>query len=218
MSVQPVLLVAASGLAREVLSVLRTLVDHRVIGILDDDVALRGTAVDGVPVLGGLYAVKQHPDAALVVCAGSGQARSAIVARLSDWGVEDARYTRVIDSSVRIPSTCTVGVGSILLANTVLTADVAVGRHVVAMPHVVLTHDVAIEDYATLCAGVAVGGRVTVGSRAYIGMNASVRQGLRIGAGATLGMGSALLTDLPDGERWAGVPAKVLTNEGVAAR
>ena len=218
MAVQPVLLFAASGLAREVLSVLRTQVDHPVIGLLDDDAALHGTAFDGVPVLGGLDAVKQYPDARLVVCAGSGRARSAIVARLSDWGVEDTRYARAIDSSVRIPSTCTVGVGSILLANTVLTADVTVGRHVVAMPHVVLTHDVAVEDYATLCAGVTLGGGVTVGSRAYIGMNASVRQGLRIGAGATLGMGSALLTDLPDGERWAGVPARMLTNEGAVAR
>jgi sugar O-acyltransferase (sialic acid O-acetyltransferase NeuD family) len=217
MSVQPILLLAAGGLAREVLAVQLNRVDCRVVGFLDDDVALHGTAIDGVPVLGGLDVAKQHPEAGLLVCAGSGQARSAIVARLSDWGVDDARYARVIDPSIRIPSTCTVGVGSILLANTVLTADVTVGRHVVAMPHVVLTHDDAIEDYATLCAGVALGGGVTVGSCAYIGMNASVRQGLRIGVCATLGMGSALLTDLPDGERWAGVPARVLTNEGVAA-
>lgn len=217
-TVQPTLLLAASGLAREVLSVLRTRADCQVVGFLDDDVALRGTAIDGVPVLGSLDAVTQHPDARLVVCAGSGRARSAIVMRLSECGVGDARYARVIDPSVRIPASCTVGPGSILLANTVLTADVAVGAHVVAMPHVVLTHDDTVEDFATLCAGVALGGRVTVGARAYLGMNASVRQGLRVGEDATLGMGSALLTDLPDGERWAGVPARVLTNEGAVAR
>jgi sugar O-acyltransferase (sialic acid O-acetyltransferase NeuD family) len=217
-AVQPILLLAASGLAREVLSVLRTAVDRRVVGFLDDDVALHGTAIDGVPVLGGIDAVSEHPVANLVVCAGSGQARSAIVARLAECGVEETRYARVIDPDVRIPPSCTVGEGTIVLAGTVFTADVTIGRHVVAMPNVVLTHDDTVEDYATLCAGVALGGRVHVGRGAYLGMNASVRQGLRIGAEATLGMGAALLSDLPDGERWAGVPAKTLTNEGVTAR
>jgi len=109
-------------------------------------------------------------------------------------------------------------VGTILLAGTVLTADVTVGAHVVTMPHVVFTHDDTAEDFATLCAGVALGGRVSVGARAYLGMNASVRQGIRVGKDATLGMGSVLLTDLPDGECWAGVPAKQLTRTKASSR
>jgi sugar O-acyltransferase (sialic acid O-acetyltransferase NeuD family) len=213
---QPLILVAASGLAREVLSVLRTRVDRHVLGFLDDDAALQGTAVDGLPVLGALESVTEHPEAGLVVCAGSGKARSTIVQRLSDLGVDGGRYVRVIDPTVRVPASCAVGAGSILLAQTVLTADVQVGNHVVTMPHAVLTHDDAIGDYATVCAGVALGGNVTVGMRAYLGMNSSVRQGVRVGSDATLGMGSVLLTDLPDGEVWAGTPARALTKEGIA--
>ena len=89
-----------------------------------------------------------------------------------------------------------------------LTADVEVGEHVVLMPHVTLTHGCTVADFATLCAGVSLGGDVEVGEAAYLGMNASVREGVRIGADATVGMGSVVLDDVPAGETWVGVPAR----------
>lgn len=203
------LIVAAGGLAREVAAV----VDHsswELIGFLDDDPALSGTTVAGRPVLGAISAVTSFSRASVLVCAGSGQARRAIVGRLLDLGVTDDRYATVVSPDVRVPASCQVGVGSILLGGTVLTADVSVGRHVVAMPGVVLTHDNRIADYATLCARVALGGDVCIGRAAYLGMGALVRERLTVGADSVLGMGAVLLHDLPAGETWAGVPAEPL--------
>lgn len=213
-----ILLVAASGLAREAASACRRpgWAGGDVIGYVDDDPAKAGTVIDGLPVLGGVESVTQHPDALLVVCAGKGASRRAIVARLARLGVGPERYASVIDPSVHVPSTCSIGVGSILLSGTVLTADVQVGAHVVCMPRVVLTHDDVLGDFATLAAGAVLGGTVHVGEAAYIGMNASVREGRRVGAGSTLGMGSVLLTDQPAETIWAGVPARQLTNAGKA--
>jgi serine acetyltransferase len=37
-----------------------------------------------------------------------------------------------------------------------------------------------------------------------------VRENLTIGAGAVIGMGSVVLADVPDGQTWAGVPARKL--------
>lgn len=219
MSANPLVLLAAGGLAREVLSTLAASADRTVIGLLDDDVELHGTSVAGLPVLGGLATAADYPTAEFLTCAGRGAARSEIVNRLSRYGIGDGRYATVIDPSARVSANCTVGEGSILLANSVLTADVAVGRHVVTMPNVVLTHDDRIGDFATLCAGVVLGGGTSVGDRAYLGMNAAVRNGVRIGAGATIGMGSVVLSDVPYGECWVGVPARELTkdtNRGVA--
>jgi sugar O-acyltransferase (sialic acid O-acetyltransferase NeuD family) len=202
------LLIGASGLAREVASA----VPHgawRVIGLLDDDSALHGANVGGLDVLGGIESAAGR-DESLLVCVGDGSVRREIVDRLADLGVGDDRFATFVDETVRIPATVSVGVGSILLAGSVLTADLVLGRHVVLMPGVVLTHDDRVGDYVTIAAGVVVGGFVALGAESYLGMNASVRQRTTIGAGAVVGMGAAVLTDIPDGETWAGVPARRL--------
>lgn len=105
-----------------------------------------------------------------------------------------------------------VGPGAVVLAHVAATADVCIGAHVVVMPNAVLTHDCIAEDFVTICAGSTLGGNVVLREGAYLGMNASVRQRLEIGPWAVLGMGSVLLTDLPGGATWAGVPAAAITS------
>ncbi|MDN3482572.1 NeuD/PglB/VioB family sugar acetyltransferase [Arthrobacter sp. APC 3897] len=204
------LLLGAGGLAREVLASLRQTQEYRIYGFLDDDRGLHGTMVDGVPVLGGLGGAAKYPRCSFLACAGSGTVRAGMVQILARAGVGEERFATFIAPGVSLTGSCTVGAGSILLAGTVLTAAVTVGRHVAVMPNCTLTHDDVVEDYATLTAGVCLGGGVRVGAGAYLGMAATVRQGVRIGAGTVVGMGSAVLRDLPGGQTWAGVPAREL--------
>ncbi|MFT4287065.1 acetyltransferase [Nocardioides sp.] len=203
------ILVAASGLAREVIAVEAASGRYDELMLVDDDRALWGTLVDGVRVVGPVVAAAEH-DGDLVLCAGRGAVRRHLAHRLTALGVPGRRYGRVIHPGVEIPPGCTVGPGCILLASVVMTAGVHLHRHVVAMPHVTLTHDDVVSDFATLCAKVALGGGVTVGEGAYLGMSSSVRENVVVGADAVLGMGSVLLRNLPAGETWAGVPAQSL--------
>lgn len=204
------LLIGASGLAREALTVVRAAGEHEAIGFLDDDPATWGRQFDDLTVLGGSTDAQEYPSAQLLLCPGRGAARRALAKKLAELGRSDDDYLTVIDESVAIPPSCSVGVGSILLAGSVLTTNIELGRHVVVMPNVTLTHDDLIESYATLCAGVSLGGNAWIGEGAYIGMNASVREGLKVGKNSVLGMGAVLLTDLPAGQTWAGVPARQL--------
>jgi sugar O-acyltransferase (sialic acid O-acetyltransferase NeuD family) len=197
-----VLLVGASGLAREVLAAGMT----GVAGILDDDESLHGTEVGGVPVLGPVADAATRGEQ-LLVCIGPSGSRREAVRRLGRLGVDGERYATYVARSARVGATSDIGAGSILLDGVVVTADAQLGAHVVVMPNCVITHDDILEDFATLTSGVALAGGVRVGEAAYIGMNAAVRQGLSIGAAATVGMGAAVLSDVPAGETWAGVPA-----------
>lgn len=200
-----VLLVGASGLAREVIAAGMP----GIAGILDDDDRLQGTHVSGVAVVGRIADAVAHPEA-LLVCIGHGIARRQVVRRLQSLGVREDRYASFVAESARVGSSSRIAAGSVLLDGVVVTADVSIGRHCVVMPNCTLTHDDVVEDFATLGAGVSLAGRVRVREMAYIGTNASVRQSTTVGRSATVGMGAVVLTDVPDDQVWAGIPARPL--------
>lgn len=212
--------VGAGGFGRETVEAVRAMTARgtawRLLGYVDDDPALAGTLIDGVPVLGGISELKSMPDASVVVCTGRPDnytSRPKITAAL---GFPAYRYATIIHPSTSVSASSRVGPGSVLLAHTVLTAAVRVGSHVAVMPHVTLTHDDVIEDFATLASGVRLGGGVRIGSGAYLGAGALVREGLGVGSRALVGMGAVVTTDIPAGQVWAGVPAHYLRDAGLA--
>ncbi|WP_317447104.1 NeuD/PglB/VioB family sugar acetyltransferase [Streptomyces collinus] len=204
------LIIGAGGFARETAQAVRDAGVTKLLGHVDDNTALHGTEVDGVPVLGGCDLVHDLPGARVVICVGNPRdyaARARLVRRL---GLPADRYATVLHPTAAVSSSSEVGPGSVLLAHCVLTAAVRVGAHVAVMPHAVLTHDDVVEDCATLAAGVRLGGGARLGRGAYVGSGALVREGTTVGAWSLVGMGSTVLGDIPPGEVWAGSPARRL--------
>jgi sugar O-acyltransferase (sialic acid O-acetyltransferase NeuD family) len=215
--------VGAGGFGRETVEAVRALnaagARWRLAGYLDDEPARHGAVVDGVPVLGGIDELDNMPDVSVVVCTGRPDnylSRPRIVETL---GLPPERYATIIHPSASVSATSRVGPGTVLLAQTVLTAAVTVGSHVAIMPHVIMTHDDVIGDFATMASGVCLGGNVQVGRCAYVGAGALVREHCRIGSCALVGMGAVVTGDIPPHEVWAGVPARHLrkANTGAAS-
>ncbi len=219
MSVRPLFVVGAGGFGRETLEAVRACNAVRptwdVVGFLDDDPALQGASVDGVPVVGRVDDLTRHPSAAAVVTIGNPSNftwRRRIVDRL---GSPSGRWATVVHPAASIPPSASVGPGTVVLAGVVATTGVRIGAHVAVMPSVVLTHDDVVCDFATLGSGARLAGDVTVGEGAYIGAGALVREHRRIGAWALVGMGAGVTSDVPDGEVWAGLPARRLRRVAV---
>jgi sugar O-acyltransferase (sialic acid O-acetyltransferase NeuD family) len=207
---RPLLLVGAGGLAREVLAAVRLLPElWRPVGALDDNPARHGADLDGLPVLGGSELV-HSTDAAVAVCVANAhrpRGRLGVVAQLD---LSPDRWATVVHPAASVAAGAVVGPGTVLLAGTVVTTPLRLGAHVVAMPHVLITHDDEIGDGVTFAGRASLGGSVRVGAGAYLGQGCVVREGVTIGAGAVVGMGSVVLTDVPEGEVWAGNPARLL--------
>lgn len=208
------LIVGAGGFGRETAQAVRGAREAggpwRLLGFLDDDPRLAGTEVAGTPVLGGGESACELGPTRVVLCLGSVRdplTRLRVARRL---GLPAERYATFVHPSVEVSTDSAIGQGSVLLAQSVLTAAVRIGAHVAVMPRVVLTHENVVEDYATLASGVCLAGGVRVGRGAYLGAGALVREYVRIGAGSVVGMGSVVLRDIPPGQVWAGNPARRL--------
>jgi sugar O-acyltransferase (sialic acid O-acetyltransferase NeuD family) len=214
-------IVGAGGFARETAQAVREAaaagVPWRLLGHLDDDPALHGREVDGVPVLGGSALVRELSGARVLLCTGSPRdpaSRARLARRLA---LPPERYATVVHPAAAVSASSVAGPGSVLLAHCVLTAAVRVGAHVAVMPHTVLTHDDVVEDFATLASGVRLGGGARVATGAYVGAGALVREYVTVGAWSLVGTGSVVLRDVPRGEVWAGAPARRLRPTAPAA-
>jgi sugar O-acyltransferase (sialic acid O-acetyltransferase NeuD family) len=214
----PLLLVGAGGLGREAAEAVRAInarqATFELLGFLDDDPALDDAVVGGVPIVGRADDLERFPGASITLCTAGlhdPMSRHRLAGRLA---VPACRYATIVHPSAVMPPQSEIGPGCVVLATAVSTTPASLGAHVVLMPGVVLTHDNQVGDFATICSGVRLGGQVHVGEGAYIGAGALVREDTSLGSRSVVGMGAIVLDDVPDGETFAGAPARRIDARG----
>lgn len=80
------------------------------------------------------------------------------------------------------------------------------GSKIDSLVHV--AHNAQIGENCLIVAGAIIGGSAEIGEGTFVGMNASVLQKIKIGKFCVIGAGAVVTKNVPDGETWAGVPAK----------
>jgi sugar O-acyltransferase (sialic acid O-acetyltransferase NeuD family) len=184
--------------------------EHRqwnLLGYVDDDREKWGKAIYGYTVLGGREWVQaQDSEVCLALAIADPQARFFLAEKVFKENVE---FPVLIHPSTIRSRAVSTGDGTIVCAGSVLTVEIAIGRHVHINPACTIGHEVTLEDYVTLYPGVNVAGRVTVRTGASLGTGCQVLQGLEIGSYAFLAAGSVAIRDVPAGVVAAGCPARI---------
>ncbi len=106
----------------------------------------------------------------------------------------------------------TLGAGTIVAANAIITTDVTLGRHVHVDRGVQIGHDSVLADFVSTYPAATIAGTVSIEAGATVGSNATVIQGLTIGENAFVGAGAVVVRDVPSDVTVVGVPAKPVTS------
>jgi UDP-perosamine 4-acetyltransferase len=204
-----VVVLGAGGHAAVVLEILAG--RFEVAGLLDARTELHGTAIEGVPVLGGDELLPELRGRGIdgfhvgVGSVGDTSPRRRLYDTATGTGltaVDAVHGNAVLSPSVEH------GNGLTAMAGSVVGARGRLGHNVVVNTGAIVEHDCVVGDHVYLASGAVLGAGVEVGTGAHVGLGATVNQGLTIGAGAVVGSGAAVVRDVAAGVTVVGVPAR----------
>ncbi len=209
-----ILLSGGGGHAKAVLEMIQALGAFRLAGIVDDNAALAGTSVLGLPVLGtrvvlpGLLEQGVHLAANGVGGIINLDIRIKLFDLLAGYGFS---FPILRHPRATVEPSAQVFDGVQVFANAYVGSSAVLHAMCMINTGAIVSHDCEIGRYTHLAPGCLLAGHVHVGERALVGMGVTTTIGLKIGAGARVGNGAVLLADVPArqivpaGKVWAGV-------------
>lgn len=184
----------------------------KVVGFLDDNPALRGKRLLGLPILGPIAKLKDLARSRKIQGALVGISCNHMPLRASLFGEIrrlKLKSPTVISPTAHVHRLAKVGAGSLVCSGAVVHAFAMVGANFVAYSNAVVEHECVMADNVYLGPGVTFCAAVRVGASSFFGAGSNVVCE-RVGGDVVVGAGAAVVNDLPDGAVAAGVPARVL--------
>ncbi len=205
-----VIILGAGGHGRVVLDILLQAGQHKPIGFLDNNKALLGRRIDGLPVLGGMERLQDIQSRGIpgaIVAIGDNGLRRGFGDVIEREGLD---IVSAVHPSAQLAGSVSLGKGVVIAAGALVCAHCQIGDYAILNTGCIVDHESMIGTSAHVCPGVRLAGHVTVESGAFVGIGATVVQNIRIGFEAVVGAGAVVTQDVDPMTTVVGVPARVV--------
>jgi sugar O-acyltransferase (sialic acid O-acetyltransferase NeuD family) len=208
-----ILIYGAGGHAKAVMEMVRAIGIHQIAGIIDDNPALAGKSVLGIPVLGGRNLLPLLREKGLLLAANGvgGILDIAVRVRLFEMQ-ESAGFTfpALAHPRATVEPSAILGDGVQVFANAYVGSSTVLHSRCMVNTGAIVSHDCEVGRYTHIAPGAMLAGHVHVGERSLVGMGVTTAIGIKIGDGVRIGNGAVVYADVPDktilpaGKVWAG--------------
>lgn len=190
-----VIVIGAGGHARVIADIIKRSGD-KVIGFLDDDTSKQD-------VLGKVDECVKYKDKYFIIGIGNNVIRRKIAGKYPYL-----KYYTAIHPTATIASNVSIGIGTVVMAKTVINANAQIGEHCILNTSCVVEHDNKIADYVHISPGTVLCGTVSVGENTHIGAGAVVKNNVNIANDVQIGCGGVVVKDIEESGVYVGVPVK----------
>jgi sugar O-acyltransferase (sialic acid O-acetyltransferase NeuD family) len=208
-SANPIVVIGGGGHAKVVISILRKLKRHRILGYTD--LKDNGVLV-GVPYLGSdseleaLAVERSKVNAVLAVGqVGLGKQRHALWTKLDSLALS---FPLIVSPDAIVNEEVSGGEGAVVMDGVVINSGAKIGLGAIVNTNSTIEHDVVLEDWVHVAPGATISGGVTVGRFSMIGAGATIIEGKKIAAGCLVGAGATVVRDLTEPGVYVGSPAR----------
>ena len=118
-------------------------------------------------------------------------------------------YTAVHPSS-QISVDVSIGIGTVIMANTCINTSAMIGKHCIINTGAVIEHDNDIKDYVHISPNGTCCGTVEIGELTHIGAGTTIKNNIKICKNCIIGAGAVVVKDINQEGTYVGVPCKKL--------
>jgi sugar O-acyltransferase (sialic acid O-acetyltransferase NeuD family) len=202
------LIFGAGGFGKEILDILLATPEtsDRQVFFIDDAVP-KNSLVANTKVLGDSSYLQFATDFSVSIAIGNPRIRRILTQRVVDANLS---LLTIIDHTAQLRSNSTIGNGSVICAQAVLSVGAQIGSHNVLNIGVIIGHDVITGSYTVISPGAVILGEVIIGEGVEIGAGAIIHPQVKIGNWCKIAMGAVVYKDVPDNAIVSGNPARTM--------
>ena len=213
----PLIILGAGGHARVIIDALLPS-GRAIVGIVDNNPALEGRLIMGVPIIGDDQVVLRQSPQQVELVNGLGairsmQPRQSLWDKFKNLGYHFANVTHPA-ATVALDTQAAEGVQ--IMAGAVIQIGSHIGVNSIINTKASVDHDCRIGNHVHIAPGATLSGGVCIGDNVHIGTGAVIIQGIRIGHNSVIAAGAVVINNVPDDALVMGVPGKVVRYEGLA--
>ena len=129
----------------------------------------------------------------VIIAIGDSADRAEIVSRLP---IETKYFTFIHPTTLIMGNDVIIGEGTFIGANSIITTNVSLGKHIILNRANQIGHDSIIGNYFSAMPGAIVSGNVTIYDMVYMGTNSSIKEKLSIHSLVTIGSNAAVVKNI----------------------